>query len=61
MQAKSNDDLYGDHRSSEVKYGKLSAMATIFGQENQWCMLKMMMTFTEVKGQQMSYTVTCAP
>ena len=34
MQAESDDDLYGGQRSSEVKYGKLCAMATIFGQKN---------------------------
>ena len=33
MQAK-NDDLHGGQRSSEVKYSKLCAVATIFGQKN---------------------------
>ena len=32
MQA-ANDDLDGGQRSSEVKWGKLCAMATIFGQK----------------------------
>ena len=32
MQAE-NDDLYGGQRSSEVKWGKLCAMATISGQK----------------------------
>ena len=34
MQAENDDDLHGDQRSSEVKYGKLCAMATIFVQKN---------------------------
>ena len=34
MQAENDDDLDGGQRSSEVKWGKLSAiMATIFGQK----------------------------
>ena len=33
MQAENDDDLYGGQRSSEVKWGELSAMATIFGQK----------------------------
>ena len=33
MQAENNDDLDGGQRSSEVKWGKLCAMATIFGQK----------------------------
>ena len=33
MQAENDDDLYGGQRSSEVKWGKLCAMATIFGQK----------------------------
>ena len=37
MQAKNDDDLDGGQRSSEVKWGKLCAMATIFGQKNCWC------------------------
>ena len=32
MQAENDDDL-GGQRSSEVKWGKLCAMATIFGQK----------------------------
>ena len=35
MQAKNDDDLHGGQRSSEVKCGKLCAMATIFGQKNR--------------------------
>ena len=35
---------------SEVKWGKLCAMATIFGQKKPWCKLRMMMTM-EVRGQ----------
>ena len=31
MQAKNDDDLDGGQRSSEVKWGKPCAMATIFG------------------------------
>ena len=37
MQAKNDDDLDqvdGSQRSSEVKYGNICAMATIFGQKN---------------------------
>ena len=34
MQAENDDDLYEGQRSSEVKWGKLCAMATIFGQKN---------------------------
>ena len=44
MQAE-NDDLDGGQRSSEVKWGKLCAMA---------CKLRMMMTLMEVKGHQRS-------
>ena len=48
MQTKNDSDLYGGQRSSEVKCGKLYAMATILGQKNCWCKLRMMMTM-EVK------------
>ena len=34
MQAENDDDLYGGQRSSEIKYGKLYAMATIFDKKN---------------------------
>ena len=37
--------------------GKLCDMATIFGQKNRWCKLRLMMTFTEVKGHQRSNVV----
>ena len=47
-------DLDGGQRSSEVKWGKLSGMATIFGQKKPWCKLRMMMTLMEVKGHQRS-------
>ena len=47
-------DLDGGQRSSEVKWGKLCAMATIFGQKKPWCNLRMMMTLMEVKGHQRS-------
>ena len=33
MQAEKGDDLDGDQRSSEVKWDKLCAMATIFCQK----------------------------
>ena len=56
MQAE-NDDLDGGQRSSEVKWGKLCAMATIFGQKKPWCKLRMMMTLIEVKGHQRSNEV----
>ena len=54
MQAENDDDLDGGQKSSEVKWGKLSDVTTIFGQKNWWCMLRMMMTFMEVKGHQRS-------
>ena len=41
-------------RSSEVKWGQLCAIATIFGQKKPWCKLRMMMTSMEVKGHQRS-------
>ena len=47
-------DLDGGQRSSEVKWGKLCAMATIFGQKKPWCKLRMMMTLMEVKSHQRS-------
>ena len=34
MQAKNDDDLHGGQRITEVKYGTICAMATIFGQKN---------------------------
>ena len=33
MHAKNDDDLHGGQRSSEVEWGKLCDMATIFGQK----------------------------
>ena len=60
MQAENNDDLYRGQRSSEVKCGKLCDMTTIFGQKICWCKLRMMMTFTEVKGHQRSNVVNYA-
>ena len=60
MQAENDDDLYGGQRSSEVKCGKLCDTATIFGQKNWWCKLRMMMTFMEVKGHQRSNVVNYA-
>ena len=35
MQAENDDDLDRGQRSSEVKWGKLCAMATIFGQKKR--------------------------
>ena len=35
MQAENDDDLDGGQRSSEVKWGKLCDMGTIFGQKNR--------------------------
>ena len=35
MQAENDDDPDGGKRSSEVKWGKLCAMATIFGQKKR--------------------------
>ena len=54
MQTENDDDLDGGERSSEVKWGKLCAMATIFCQKKCWCKLRMIMTFMEVKGHQSS-------
>ena len=54
MQAENDDDLDGGQRSSEVKWGKQCAMATIFGLKKPWCKLRMMMTLMEVKGHQRS-------
>ena len=34
MQVQNDDDLHGGQRSSKVIWGKLCAMATIFGQKN---------------------------
>ena len=34
MQVKNDDDLHRGQRSSEVKCGKVCAMATIFGQKS---------------------------
>ena len=56
-QAENDDDLDGGQRSSEVKWDKLRAMATIFGQKKSWCKLRMMMTLMEVKGHQRSNVV----
>ena len=61
MHAENDGDLHGGQRSSEVKYGNICAMATIFGQKNCWCKLRMMMTFTEVKGHQRSNVVNLLP
>ena len=52
--------LDGGQRSSEVKWGKLCAMATIFGQKKHWCKLRMMMTLMEVKGHQVKWGKLCA-
>ena len=60
MQVKNVDDLHGGQRSSEVKCGKLCALVTIFCQKNCWCKLRLMMTFTEVKGHQRSNVVKYA-
>ena len=35
MQAENHVDLHGGQRSSEVKWGKLCAMAAIFGQKKR--------------------------
>ena len=47
----------GSPGTSGVKNVKQCAMTTKLGQKNHWCKLKMMMTFTEVKGQQRSNVV----
>ena len=59
MQAENDDDLYGGQRSSEVKWCKLCAMATISGQKKPWCKLSMVMTFMEVKDHQRSNVAMC--
>ena len=46
---------------SEVKWGKLCAMATIFGQKKRWCRLRMMLTLMKVKGHQRSNGVNYVP
>ena len=53
-----DDDLHGGQRSSEVKCGKLCAMANKLGQKNPWCKFMMMMTFMEAKGHQRSNAET---
>ena len=55
-----DDDLHGGQRSSEVKCGKLCAMATKLGQKNPWCKFMMMMTFMKVKGHQRLNVVNVA-
>ena len=57
MRVYNDDDLHGGQRSSEVKCGKLCAMATKLGQKNPWCKFMMMITFKEVKGHQRSNAV----
>ena len=47
----------GSPGTSGVKNVKQCSMTTKLGQKNHWCKLKMMMTFTEVKGQQRSNVV----
>ena len=60
MQAKNEDDLCGGQRSTEVKYSKQCSTATKLGQKSCLCMLRMMMTFVKVKGQQRSNIVNCS-
>ena len=55
MQAK-NDDLHGGQRSSEVKYGNISTMATIFGQKN---LLMQAKNDDDLHGGQRSSEVKC--
>ena len=52
MQVYDEDDLHGDQKSSEVKCGKLCALATKLGQKNHGCKFIFIMTFMEVKGHQ---------
>ena len=40
MQAENDDDLNGGQRSSKVKWGKICAMVTIFGQKKCRCKLR---------------------
>ena len=61
MQAENDDDLDGGQRLSEVKWGKLCAIATIFGQKKPRCKLRMMMTLMEVKGHQRSNGILYVP
>ena len=60
MQAENDDDLDGGQRSSEVKWGKLCAMATIFGQKKPWCKLRMMMTFGGQRSSEVKWGKLCA-
>ena len=60
MQAKNDDDLCWGQRSIEIKYGKQYSVATRLGQKKHWCILRMMITFVEVKGQQSSNIVNNA-
>ena len=50
----------GGQRSSEVKYSKLCAMATIFGQKNRWCKLRMMMNFNGQRSKEVKYGIVSA-
>ena len=49
MQAENDDDLYGGQRSSEVKWGKLCDMATIFGQKKRFCFCFCFLMYTTPK------------
>ena len=60
MQAENDADLDGGQKSSEVKWGKVCAMATIFGQKKPWCKLRMMMTFMKVKSSEVKWGKLCA-
>ena len=48
-------DIRRGQSSSEVKWGQLCGMATIFCQKKPWCKLRMMMTLMEVKGHQVKW------
>ena len=52
--AENNDDLHQGQRSTEVKWCLLCATATKLGRMNHLWMLRTMMTFNKVKGQQRS-------
>ena len=56
MQVKNDDDLHGGQRSSEVKWGKLCDMATIFGQKKLVMQVK---NDDDLHGGQRSSEVKC--
>ena len=58
MQVKNDDDLHGGQRSSEVKCGNIMCHGYHIWSKELLMQVKMMMTFTEVKGHQRSNAET---